>query len=109
MYERIILNALRYFGMRDFVAIDRMTFREYRLRIQASNLRQMDKEYLVYLHAWQNREVNAKKKSGKKLKYIFTSFKDFFDMDKRENPDRGVPTSQKTGMERRWLCGLACS
>lgn len=61
-----------------------MTFAEYKLRIKAYELRQLDKEYMIALEAWQNNEVQAKKKEGKKFVPVYRRFKDFFDYEAAE-------------------------
>lgn len=64
--------------------IDRMTFYEYELRMKAYALKKADEEYRIYLQAWANREVNAKRKKGKHgMEYVFKDFKKFFDYEKR--------------------------
>lgn len=80
----MVLDALRYFEMTDFVEIDRMTFREYRLRMKAYNLRQLDEEYMISYSAWQNREINALKKKGKKKEAMYKTFKEFFNHSEKE-------------------------
>lgn len=62
-----------------------MTFREYRLRMKAYNLRKLDTEYMASFFAWQNREVGAQKKKGKhKLEYVYRKFTDLFDHTGKE-------------------------
>jgi len=70
--------------MTDFVEIDRMTFREYRLKMKAYRLRQLDAEYMIALSAWQHREVGAQKKKGKKLEAVYKEFGKFFNHKERE-------------------------
>ena len=78
-----MLNSLRFLGMNDFAEIDRMTLYEYHMRMTAFRLRQADREYEIHLQAWANREINAKKKSGKKkLVFLYDHFKRFFDYEK---------------------------
>ena len=70
--------------MNDFAEIDRMTLYEYHMRMTAFRLRQADREYEIHLQAWAKREINAKKKSGKKkLVFLYDHFKRFFDYEKR--------------------------
>ena len=70
--------------MTDFAEIDRMTFAEYKLRVTAYELKQLDKEYMIALSAWQHNEVTAKRKEGKKLIPVYKRFKDFFDYEEAE-------------------------
>lgn len=61
-----------------------MTLYEYNMRMTAFRLRQADREYEIHLQAWANREINARKKSGKKkLVFVYDHFKRFFDYEKR--------------------------
>lgn len=79
-----MLNGLRYLHM-DPEEINRMTFFEYRMRMQAASLQVIDAEYMVYLQAWANREVQATKKKGKnKQVYVYSTMKQFFDREKLE-------------------------
>lgn len=76
--------------MNDLNEIDRMTFRDFRLRLKAYELRRLDEEYQISLLAWQMREIGAKKKSGKyKYKYIYDSFRKFFDYEEQEEKIMG--------------------
>lgn len=62
-----------------------MTFSEYKLRIKAYELRQLDREYMIALEAWQFNEVQAKKKEGKRLVPVYRRFKDFFNYEEAES------------------------
>lgn len=78
-----MLNSLRFLGMNDFAEIDRMTIHEYSLRMTAFRLRRADREYEIHLQAWLNREIKAKKKSGKrKMILVYENFRQFFDYEK---------------------------
>lgn len=90
--------------MTDLREIDRMTYREFRLRLKAYELRQLDREYDIALLAWQVREIGAKKKSGKNAyKYVYDSFRKFFDYEKQEKKIMGLDEPakrEKTAAER---------
>lgn len=90
--------------MTDLNEIDRMTYREYRLRMKAYELKRLDSEYYIALLAWQIREINAKKKSGKnKLRYVYNSFRKFFDYAEQEEKILGITereVRQKTTIDR---------
>ena len=76
---------MRRFGMTDLREIDAMTYREFRLRMKAYELRRLDEEYQIALLAWQIREIEAKKKNGKnKYRYVYDAFKKFFDYEAQE-------------------------
>ena len=95
---------MRRFGQLDLGAIDSMTYREFRLRMKAYALQRLDKEYDIALMAWQVREIEAKKKSGKgKYKYTYDSFRKFFDLEAREKAIFGkdeVKAGRKSAAER---------
>ncbi len=79
-----MLNSLRFLGMNDFAEINRMTLYEYNMRMTAFRLKQADREYAIHLQAWMNREIKAKRESGKKkLVPVYKTFKQFFDFEKR--------------------------
>lgn len=96
--------ALRRFGMSNLDEIDRMTYRAFRLRMKAYELRRLDEEYRIALLAWQIREIEAKKKNGKnKYRYTYDSFRKFFDYDVQERRIMGYVNSsesEKTLTER---------
>lgn len=96
MYEEIILNSLRYLNMHDFTDIDRMTLAEYRLRIKASALRDLDEDERLAKQAWMNREIGAKKKTGKNsYDVIYKRFDKFFDAKGRERAILGLEEYKK--------------
>ena len=70
--------------MNDLREIKRMTLAEYNLRIKAYRLRKLDTDREIAFSAWLNREINATKKHGKKIEYIYRDFNKFFDYEKRE-------------------------
>ena len=70
--------------MNDLREIKRMTLAEYNLRIKAYRLKKLDQDREIAFSAWLNREINATKKRGKKIEYIYRSFDKFFDYEKRE-------------------------
>ena len=97
----MIIIAMRYFGMADMHDIDRLTFRDFRLRMKAYSLRQLDKERDLAFLAWQMREVNATKQSGKnKRKYVYTRFDKFFEHEKYEARIKGEEKPSNGMVER---------
>lgn len=77
----MLTEALAFFGMSDLVKIKRMTLQEYRLRHKAHIKQYLEKETLIHLQAYKNREVKATK-DGKK--YVFAGFSDFYDVKSRQ-------------------------
>ena len=51
--------------------------------MEAVRLKQVDMDYRNHLQAFLNYAVKATKGSGKNTKPVFTSFKKFFDYDKK--------------------------
>lgn len=99
----MILTALRRFGMSDLKEIDRMTYREFRLRMKACELRMLDEEYMISLLAWQSREIDARKKKGKNsYRYVYDTFRKFFDYEGKEKEIMGQRTAKdvSTATER---------
>ena len=96
---------MRRFGMTDLREIDAMTYREFRLRMKAYELRRLDEEYQIALIAWQIREIEAKKRNGKnKYSYVYDTFKKFFDYEKQEKiilgGDADCPKQKETAADR---------
>lgn len=70
--------------MSDFREIDSMTLYEYDLRMKAHRLQEIDWEYKIHLQAWANCTAKQKKMQGRdKIVPVFTSFKQFYDYDRR--------------------------
>ena len=63
--------------------MDRLTFAEYNLLMEAVKLKQIDTDYRVHQQAFLNYAVKAQKRSGKhKTKPVFSKFKLFYDYEK---------------------------
>lgn len=61
-----------------------MSLYEYRLRMEANVLKQVDREYELHLQAWLIREVKAEKMVGKsKAEAVYKRFDSFFDYNSR--------------------------
>lgn len=61
-----------------------MTLYEYDLRMRANRLKEVDREYEIYLQAWTNYMVQATKKQGKdRIVPVYKTFKQLYDYDKR--------------------------
>ena len=58
--------------------VDRLTFEEYELLMQAAHLKQIDMDYRNHLQAWLTFAAQAKKKSGKKYVPKFNKFEKFY-------------------------------
>lgn len=79
----------------------RMSFYEYDLRFKAWNLQRLDQEYFIAKQAWMNREIEAKNSKG--TRYIYKSFKKFFDYEAHEKeilegkPEEKAPANTVAG------------
>lgn len=77
-YETIVTNAFRLFKMTDLATIEKMTLKEYNLRMQAYRLQQVDRMFERRDLAW---AIVTAKSVDKEGNYIYREFKDFFDYD----------------------------
>ena len=73
-----MLNAFAYLGFSNIRDIERMTLVEYELRMEAYQLKQVDRQNEIAQQAWMNQQVQATTGS-KNPKPKFKTFDDFFD------------------------------
>lgn len=78
-----MLTSLAYLGFNDIKAIEQMTLREYDLRLEAYNLKKLDRQQELATLAWWNQQVQATTK-GKHPKPIYSRFDKFFDRQEQE-------------------------
>lgn len=64
--------------------------------MKAYLLRKVDRDEEIYLQAWANREIKARR-SGKSARPVYDDFKKFFDKAKRENEIIGNRSVSDTG------------
>ena len=77
------MNCFRFLDFKSFAEVDRLTFPEYKLLMEAVRLKQVDQDYRNHLQAFLNFAVKAEKKTGKnKSKPVYSQFKRFFDYEK---------------------------
>lgn len=89
MYHEIVLNSLAYLGLVSIREIEKMTFDEYLIRLEAFQLRTIKcNEELAY-QAWLNQQVQATTGSSKNPKPKFRKFDQFFDTNKMIDEVRG--------------------
>ena len=85
--------------MTSLAEIERMTFFEYRLRLRAYELSQVDKERDIHMQAWCNWNVQATKGQGRhKRVSVFKTFKSFFDYEKLINKVLGKNLAEEAGV-----------
>lgn len=70
-YEELALNAFRFLGCQTFEEVNKMTIREYELRMLAFNLQQVDEEMKRHQQAFLNDAVRAKNKKANQFTNIF--------------------------------------
>lgn len=77
------MNCFRYLDFKSFEEVDRLTFAEYTLLMEAVRLKQIDTDYRVHQQAFLNYAVKAQKKAGKnKTKPVYSKFEKFYDYKK---------------------------
>ena len=89
MYHEIVLNSLAYLGLVSMRAIEKMTFDEYLIRLEAFQLRTIKRNEELAYQAWLNQQVQATTGSSKNPKPKFRKFEQFFDTNKMIDEVRG--------------------
>lgn len=89
MYHEIVLNSLAYLGLVSIREIERMTFDEYLIRLEAFQLRTIKRNEELAYQAWLNQQVQATIGSSKNPKPKFRKFEQFFDTNKMIDEVRG--------------------
>ena len=89
MYHEIVLNSLAYLGLVSMREIEKMTFDEYLIRLEAFQLRTIKRNEELAYQAWLNQQVQATTGSSKNPKPKFRKFEQFFDANKMLDEVRG--------------------
>lgn len=89
MYHEIVLNSLAYLGLVSMREIEKMTFDEYLIRLEAFQLRTIKRNEELAYQAWLNQQVQATTGSSKNPKPKFREFEQFFDTNKMIDEVRG--------------------
>ena len=89
MYHEIVLNSLAYLGLVSMREIEKMTFDEYLIRLEAFQLRTIKRNEELAYQAWLNQQVQATTGSSKNPKPKFRKFAQFFDANKMIDEVRG--------------------
>lgn len=89
MYHEIVLNSLAYLGLVSMQEIEKMTFDEYLIRLEAFQLRTIKHNEELAYQAWLNQQVQATTGSSKNPKPKFRKFEQFFDTNKMIDEVRG--------------------
>ncbi len=99
LYDEAALFLFRYCGFTSLDQVDQVTIPEYKLLIKSARLREADRDYRNHLQAYLNLRARDKKKVGKKLQYVYTTFDKFYNAEKAEAEAMG----EKKGTVRRSL------
>ena len=86
----MLLNSLRYFGFVDLRDFERMTVKEYGIRMTAVALKKLDQQEFIHRQAWANWQVQSTKTQGRKEIPVYSTFKKFFDKEKIEEVKKGM-------------------
>ena len=89
MYHEIVINSLAYLGLVSMQEIEKMTFDEYLIRLEAFQLRTIKRNEELAYQAWLNQQVQATTGSSKNPKPKFRKFEQFFDTNKMIDEVRG--------------------
>ena len=89
MYHEIVLNSLAYLGLVSMREIEKMTFNEYLIRLEAFQLRTIKRNEELAYQAWLNQQVQATTGSSKNPKPKFRKFDQFFNTNKMIDEVRG--------------------
>lgn len=77
------MNCFRFFDLRSLDEFDRMTLKEYGLRIEALKLKNVDKNFWTHWQAYLDFCAQAQKPAGKKkMTPVYKTFRRFFDYDR---------------------------
>lgn len=77
------MNCFRYLDFKSFAEVDALTIPEYRLLMEAVQLKQIDCDYRNHLQAYLTFVAKAEKKKGKnKTEPVYKTFKQFYDYKK---------------------------
>lgn len=94
-YERVAMTCFRYLGFKNLDQVDNITPYEYRLLMKSKELEMVDEEYRIHLQAYLNMSAQAKKRAGKKVKPVYTTFNKFYNYQKSLDRVMGVKRKSK--------------
>lgn len=89
-----MINFFRFFEMTDLLEFERMTVREYSIRMLAFRLKNLDKQEMIHQQAWANWQVQSTRTRGKKEEPVYKSFDKFFNKQELENEVLGINTPE---------------
>lgn len=94
-YERVAMTCFRYLGFKNLDRVDNITPYEYRLLMKSKELEMVDEEYKIHLQAYLNMSAQAKKRAGKKVKPVYTTFNKFYNYQKSLDRVMGIKKKSK--------------
>ena len=103
-----MLNCLAYLGFHNIKDIERMTLKEYYIRLEAYQMQQVKKQEDLAFQAWLNQAVQATTGSSKNPKPKYKNFKEFFDAESaidsvRANFEQEFTSHTKSKQSKAWL------
>ena len=94
-YERVAMTCFRYLRFKSLDQVDNITPYEYRLLMKSKELEMVDEEYKIHLQAYLNMSAQAKKRAGKKVKPVYTTFNKFYNYQKSLDRVMGIKKKSK--------------
>lgn len=94
-YERVAMTCFRYLDFKSLDQVNNITPYEYRLLMKSKELEMVDEEYRIHLQAYLNMSAQAKKRAGKKVKPVYTTFNKFYNYQKSLDRVMGIKKKSK--------------
>ena len=94
-YERVVMTCFRYLDFKSLDQVNNITPYEYRLLMKSKELEMVDEEYKIHLQAYLNMSAQAKKRAGKKVKPVYTTFNKFYNYQKSLDRVMGIKKKSK--------------
>lgn len=94
-YERVAMTCFRYLDFKSLEQVNNITPYEYRLLMKSKELEMVDEEYKIHLQAYLNMSAQAKKRAGKKVKPVYTTFNKFYNYQKSLDRVMGIKKKSK--------------
>jgi hypothetical protein len=94
-YERVAMTCFRYLDFKSLEQVNNITPYEYRLLMKSKELEMVDEEYRIHLQAYLNMSAQAKKRTGKKVKPVYTTFNKFYNYQKSLDRVMGIKKKSK--------------
>lgn len=83
------VNCFRFGWCKSLAEVDLMTIYEYKLRLEALQLEEVDRSYHAHMIAWLSFAAQATKQQGKKEVPVYKNFEKFFDYEKELSRVKG--------------------